>query len=146
MAANNFGIKVEAWTYIACTCTSRSVASNEGAWLMMDRALQAHLGRLCSALQARQNAKASGQTFYDVSVVQALVGTMGSSLPESLRPRVSALSPHQVSLPRMVVSCLIPSCPVLWRSAIVRCILFAVESRPGAHRCLFLFCLDHGDT
>lgn len=47
-------------------------------------------------LQARQNAKASGQTFYDVSVMQALVGTLGSSLPESLRPRVSALSPHQV--------------------------------------------------
>ena len=81
---------------------------------MMISALQEHSGRLCFVLQARQNAKASGQTFYDVSVVQALVGTMGSSLPESLRPRVSALSPHQVSLPRKGSSCLISSCPVLW--------------------------------
>jgi hypothetical protein len=47
-------------------------------------------------LQARKNAKAAGQPFYDVSVLQALAGTLGSALPESLRPRACALSPHQV--------------------------------------------------
>lgn len=47
-------------------------------------------------LQARKNAKAAGQAFYDVQVLQALAGTLGSALPESLRPRASALSPHQV--------------------------------------------------
>jgi hypothetical protein len=47
-------------------------------------------------LQARKNAKAAGQAFYDVNVLQALAGTLGSALPESLRPRSCALSPHQV--------------------------------------------------
>ena len=47
-------------------------------------------------LQARKNAKAAGQPFYDVNVLQALAGTLGSALPESLRPRACALSPHQV--------------------------------------------------
>ena len=51
---------------------------------------------LCCILQARKNAKAAGQPFYDVSVLQALAGTLGSALPESLRPRACALSPHQV--------------------------------------------------
>jgi len=31
-------------------------------------------------------------------VLQALAGTSGQALPESLRPRASALSPHQVRI------------------------------------------------
>lgn len=49
-------------------------------------------------LQARKNAKAAGQAFYDVNVLQALAGTLSSALPESLRPRACALSPHQVQM------------------------------------------------
>lgn len=61
---------------------------------------------LCdSALQARKNAKAAGQAFYDVGVLQALAGTLGQALPESLRPRASALSPHQVRIAKVSCVC-----------------------------------------
>jgi hypothetical protein len=56
---------------------------------------------LSSIVQARKNAKAAGQAFYDVNVLQALAGTLGSTLPESLRPRACALSPHQVGQDRL---------------------------------------------
>ena len=95
---------------------------------------------VCNA-QQRKSAKSAGQAFYDVAVLQQLATTPGAqNMPESLRPRASAFSPHQVRRRRSHMKNVLvePACVAVadcWQSASRLSISWQVSPRLGTSVC-----------